>query len=84
MKVQGRTITVHGWNGSWHTAEQKVLRITKTMIVVKWGAGEQRFNLKSGRLVGTCDWQTDMTNPRIDTSDIKALLEDLNSETELD
>jgi len=45
-------IKVDRWNGAWRQVEAEVVRVTKTMVVIKWGNGEERFNRKRGRLVG--------------------------------
>jgi len=45
-------VTIQRYLGDWFEETAEVLRVTKTMIVIRWGHGERRFNRKTGRETG--------------------------------
>jgi hypothetical protein len=60
-------IKINEWYfGRWRIFEAEVVRVTKTMIVVRWGRGEQRFNRKHGNVAGhSTHGMSGMTDPVI-------------------
>lgn len=54
------------WFGQWRIVDAEVVRVTKTMIVVRWGRGEQRFSRKYGSVAGHASHGlSGMTDPAI-------------------
>jgi hypothetical protein len=60
-------IKITEWKlGTWETVDTPVVRVTKTMIVVRWGRGEQKFNRQHGNVAGhSTHGMSGMTDPRI-------------------
>jgi hypothetical protein len=60
-------IKISEWQmGTWNTVDTPVVRVTKTMIVVRWGRGEQKFNRKHGNVTGhSTHGMSGMTDPVI-------------------
>lgn len=73
-------IKVSRWTGSWRKVEDEVVRVTKTMIVVKRGHGEQRFNRKHGYPTQRSDGLCSMSDPHIIPEDLLAFEKELEEE----
>lgn len=57
--------------GGWKTVSANVTKVTKTMIVIGQGHGAQRFNRKSGEVVGhRSHGLAGMTDPFIRNSEL--------------
>jgi hypothetical protein len=66
-------IKVERWAGSWWVDDCKVVRVTKTMVVVAVGAGEQRFNRRTGRFVGGPAGLLGMNNSSVPFAELRRL-----------
>lgn len=67
-------VVISLWNGNLYDVERDVVRVTKTMVVVRWGpTSERRFNRRTGRVVGGRTGLGSMTNPRITQESLDAL-----------
>jgi hypothetical protein len=59
------TVILNCWRGEWYHTKATVQRLTKTLIIVKWGNGERRFNRKTGCLVPRSSGLANMTDARL-------------------
>jgi len=65
-------IKITRWVGSWFDEQLEITRTTKTMVVVRWGNGERRFNRKSGQVVGHLrHGMSGMTDPYISHEELQ-------------
>jgi hypothetical protein len=72
MKDYGN-IEVSCWAGRWYKRKYKVVRITKTMIIIQVNDNgyEERYNRKNGRKCGREPGIRGMVEPYIDIKEIK-------------
>jgi hypothetical protein len=66
-------ININRWHwGSWETVSTYVVRVTKTMIVVGRGRGEERFNRRTGWVAGHAGHgMAGMTDPVIHCDELR-------------
>ena len=67
-------IKIERWLGGWWLDDCEVIRVTKTMVVVADGpTSEERFNRRTGRLIGGPTGQIGMTNPHVVLDELRKL-----------